>query len=104
MKHICRESAACRFHDRNSRKKCTTATGTRCLLSDIVSNLFPQRDVPFFQGEANMKLSLPNNSIRSCLLALAAVLILPMPASYADTVLTANLTGLLEIPSSGSTA
>jgi hypothetical protein len=46
-----------------------------------------------------MKLSLPNNSIRPCLLALASVLILPMPASYADTVLTANLTGALEIPS-----
>jgi hypothetical protein len=40
-----------------------------------------------------------NNSIRPCLLALASVLILPMPASYADTVLTANLTGTLEIPS-----
>jgi CHRD domain len=53
----------------------------------------------FFKGEANMKLSLPNNSIRPCLLALASVLILPMPASYADTVLTANLTGTLEIPS-----
>jgi CHRD domain len=46
-----------------------------------------------------MKLSLPSISIRSCLLALASVLILPMPASYADTVLTANLTGTLEIPS-----
>jgi hypothetical protein len=56
----------------------------------------------FFQGEANMKLSLPNNSIRSCLLALAAVLILPVPASYANTVLTADLTGTLEIPPTGS--
>jgi hypothetical protein len=45
-----------------------------------------------------------NNSIRPCLLALASVLILPMPASYADTVLTTNLTGALEIPSSGSAA
>ena len=44
-----------------------------------------------------MKLSLPNNSIRPCLLALASVLILPMPASYADTVLTAVLSGPLEI-------
>ena len=41
-------------------------------------NLFPQRDVPFFKGEANMKLSLPNNS----LLALASVLILPAPAVF----------------------
>ena len=46
-----------------------------------------------------MKLSLPDISIRPCLLALASALILPMPASYADTVLTANLTGALEIPS-----
>ena len=51
-----------------------------------------------------MKLSLPDISIRPCLLALASVLILPMPASYADTVLTANLTGALEIPSNNSTA
>jgi CHRD domain len=51
-----------------------------------------------------MKLSLPKISIRPCLLALASVLILPMPASYADTVLTANLTGDLEIPGTGSTA
>jgi CHRD domain len=49
--------------------------------------------------EANMKLSLANNSIRSCLLALAAVLILPMPASYADIfTLSAVLTGALEEP------
>ena len=46
-----------------------------------------------------MKPSLPDISIRSCLLAVASVLILPMPASYADTVLTAHLTGALEIPS-----
>jgi hypothetical protein len=51
-----------------------------------------------------MKLSLPATSIRSCLLPLAAALILPVPASYADTVLSANLTGALEIPSSGSPA
>jgi len=51
-----------------------------------------------------MKLSLHVISIRSCLLPMAAALILPVPASYADTVLTANLTGALEIPSSGSTA
>ena len=50
-----------------------------------------------------MKLSLPDISIRPCLLALASALILPMPASYADTVLTANLTGSLEIPSVPST-
>ena len=50
-----------------------------------------------------MKLSLPDNSIRSCLLALAAVLILPMPASYADTVLTAVLSAPLEMnPSDNS--
>jgi len=47
--------------------------------------------------EANMKLSLPNNSIRPCLLALAAVLILPVPASYADTVLTTVLSAPLEM-------
>jgi CHRD domain len=51
-----------------------------------------------------MKLSMSNISIRPCLLALASVLILPTPASYADTVLTANLTGALEIPSNASTA
>jgi hypothetical protein len=51
-----------------------------------------------------MKLSVPATSIRSCLLPLAAALILPVPASYADTVLSANLTGALEIPSSGSPA
>jgi hypothetical protein len=50
-----------------------------------------------------MKLSLPNNSIRSCLLALASVLILPMHASYADTVLTAVLSAPLEMnPSDNS--
>jgi hypothetical protein len=51
-----------------------------------------------------MKLSLYAISIRSCLLPMAAALMLPVPASYADTVLTANLTGDLEIPSTGSTA
>jgi hypothetical protein len=51
-----------------------------------------------------MKLSPPAISIRSCLLPLVAALILPVPASYADTVLSANLTGALEIPSSGSPA
>jgi hypothetical protein len=50
-----------------------------------------------------MKLSLHAISIRSCLLSMATALILPVPASYADTVLTANLTGALEIPSTGST-
>jgi CHRD domain len=46
-----------------------------------------------------MKLSLRNNSIRSCLLALAGVLILPVSASHADTItLSADLTGALEIP------
>src|SRR5215831_20789876 len=66
-------------------------------------NLFPQRDVPFFKGEANMKLSLPNNSVRSCLLALASVLILPVSASHADLItLSADLTGALEVPPTGS--
>ncbi len=51
-----------------------------------------------------MKLSLLDISIRPCLLALASVLILPMPASYAGTALTTNLTGALEIPSNASTA
>jgi hypothetical protein len=52
-----------------------------------------------------MKLSLPNNSIRSCLLALAAVLMVPVPASYADIfTLSGNLTGALEVPPTGSQA
>jgi hypothetical protein len=52
-----------------------------------------------------MKLSLHAISIRPCLLALASVLILPMPASYADTfTLTGNLTGALEVPPTGSPA
>jgi hypothetical protein len=50
-----------------------------------------------------MKLSFPAISMRSCLLALASVLILPMPASYADTfTLSADLTGALEVPPTGS--
>jgi CHRD domain len=48
-----------------------------------------------------MKLSLP--AIRSCLLALASVLILPVSASNADIItLTANLTEGLEVPPTGS--
>src|SRR5262245_966171 len=62
-------------------------------------NLFPQRDVPFFKGEANMKLSLPNNSIRPCLLALASVLILPAPAAHAVPItFELNLSGANEVP------
>src|SRR5215475_6219415 len=58
-------------------------------------NLFPQCDVPFFKGEANMKLSLPNNS----LLALASVLILPAPAAHADVIdLFATLSFANEMP------
>jgi hypothetical protein len=50
-----------------------------------------------------MKQSLPANSIRSCLLVLTAALILPVPASYADTfTLSSNLTGALEVPPTGS--
>ena len=50
-----------------------------------------------------MKLSLHTISIRSCLLPMAAALMLPVPASYADTiVLTANLTGAVELPPTGS--
>jgi hypothetical protein len=50
-----------------------------------------------------MKLSLPNISIQPCLLALASVLILPVSASHADIItLTANLTGALEVPPTGS--
>jgi CHRD domain-containing protein len=46
-----------------------------------------------------MKLSLPNNSTRSCLLALASVLILPAPAAHADVInLFANLSGANERP------
>jgi CHRD domain len=41
-----------------------------------------------------MKLSLPDISIRPCLLALASVLILPAPAAHADVInLFANLNG-----------
>ena len=41
-----------------------------------------------------MKLSLPDISIRPCLLALASVLILPVPAAHADVIdLFANLSG-----------
>src|SRR5215831_9726944 len=55
------------------------------------------------QKEANMKLSLHDISIRSCLLPMVAALILPVPASYADTiVLTANLIGANEVPPTGS--
>ena len=50
-----------------------------------------------------MKLSLPTISIRSCLLPLAAVLILPVSASYADIfTLSGNLTEALEVPPTGS--
>jgi len=46
-----------------------------------------------------MKLSLPNNSIRPCLLALASVLLLPAPAAHADVInLFANLSGANERP------
>ena len=46
-----------------------------------------------------MKLSLVNNSVRSCLLALVVGLMLPVPASHADIItLTGNLTGALEVP------
>jgi hypothetical protein len=51
-----------------------------------------------------MKLSLPNNSIRPCLLALASVLSLPVSTSHADIItLFANLTGANEIPATPST-
>jgi hypothetical protein len=50
-----------------------------------------------------MKLSLVNNSVRSCLLALVAGLMLPAPASHADIItLTGNLTGAAEVPPNGS--
>jgi len=49
-----------------------------------------------------MKRSLPSISIRPCLLALAAVLILPAPPSYADIfTLSGVLSGGLESPPSG---
>src|SRR5438445_5521995 len=57
----------------------------------------------FFCREGNMRLSPSVISIRFRLLALAAVLILPAPASHADTfTLSSNLTGALESPPSGS--
>jgi hypothetical protein len=50
-----------------------------------------------------MKLSLPNNSIRPCLLALASVLILPAPAANANVIdLFANLSGANERPPTSS--
>jgi CHRD domain len=50
-----------------------------------------------------MKLSSPVISLRSCLLALVAGLMLPVPASHADIfTLTGNLTGESEVPPSGS--
>jgi hypothetical protein len=50
-----------------------------------------------------MKLSLVNNSVRSCLLALVVGLMLPAPASHADIItLTGNLTEALEVPPTGS--
>ena len=50
-----------------------------------------------------MKLSLPRNSIGSCLLALAAALILPAPATHAAPVtFFANLSGANETPPTGS--
>jgi CHRD domain-containing protein len=46
-----------------------------------------------------MKLSLPDISIRPCLLALASVLILPAPAAHADVInLFANLSFANEMP------
>ena len=50
-----------------------------------------------------MKLSLPNISIRSCLLALAAVLILPAPGAHAAPLtLFADLSGANENPTNTS--
>jgi CHRD domain-containing protein len=50
-----------------------------------------------------MKLSLPDISIRSCLLAMASVLILPAPAAHADVInLFANLSGANERPPTNS--
>jgi hypothetical protein len=50
-----------------------------------------------------MKLSPPDISIRPCLLALAAALILPAPASYADPMtFFANLSGANETPPTSS--
>jgi len=56
------------------------------------------------QREANMKLSLPDISIRSCLLAFgAAALILPAPAAHADPMtFIANLSGANENPANAS--
>src|SRR5262249_3182193 len=49
--------------------------------------------------EANMKLSLPDISVRPCALALAAALILPAPAAHADVIdLFANLSFANEMP------
>src|SRR5262249_39464116 len=46
-----------------------------------------------------MRRALPNNSTRSCLLALASVLILPAPAAHADVIdLFANLSFANELP------
>jgi hypothetical protein len=59
---------------------------------------------PSSAREANMKLSLPDISIRSCLLALgAAALILPAPAAHANPMtFFANLSGANENPPNAS--
>src|ERR1700730_9852362 len=54
--------------------------------------------------EANMKLSLPRLSIRSCLLALTAALMLPAPAAHAIPMPFGGiLSGANEVPPSNST-
>src|SRR6266481_5575067 len=69
------------------------------LLNSLQPNPVPNSSA----REANMKRSLPSISIRPCLLALAAVLILPAPPSYADIfTLSGVLSGGLESPPSGS--
>jgi hypothetical protein len=53
--------------------------------------------------EANMKLSLPRLSIRSCLLALTAALMLPAPAAHAISMTFGGiLSGANEVPSVNS--
>ena len=50
-----------------------------------------------------MKLSLPDISIRPCLLALVSLLILPAPAAHADQMtFIANLSGANENPANAS--
>src|SRR5262249_4001525 len=84
-----------RTHCADRKRSCACyATATRNHYGTFRRVVCSQRDLSA-RREANMKLSVPDISTRSYLLALASVLMLPVPASYADTVLTAVLSAPL---------